>query len=51
MCFIAVWLLIHFGYKIDEQRHREIVEELEKRHAAIGFDAEELEEEQPAAAE
>ena len=44
-CFIAVWLLIHFGYKIDEKRHLEIVQELEKRHAEVGFDQEELEEE------
>ena len=50
-CFIAVWLLIHFGYKIDEKRHQEIVVELEKRHAASGFDSSELEQEQPAAAE
>ena len=47
-CFIAVWCLIHFGYKIDEQRHKEIVGELEKRHAASGFNAEEIE--QPEAA-
>lgn len=44
-CFIAVWLLIHFGYKIDEKRHAEIVQELEKRHTESGFDKEELEEE------
>ena len=50
-CFIAVWLLIHFGYKIDEKRHQEIVAELEKRHAASGFDSSELEQKQPAAAE
>ena len=43
-CFIAVWALIHFGYKIDEKRHTEIVQELEKRHAESGFDKEELEE-------
>ena len=43
-CFVAVFLLIRFGYKLDEQRHREIVEELEKRHAASGFDKTELEE-------
>ena len=45
VCFIAVWLLIHFGYKIDEKRHAEIVQELEKRHAEIGFDKEEVAEE------
>ena len=51
-CFVAVWLLIHFGYKIDEKRHQEIVVELEKRHAVSGFDSSELEQsEQPAAAE
>ena len=43
LCFIGVFLLIRFGYKIDEQKHREIVEELEKRHAAIGFNSEEVE--------
>lgn len=42
-CFVAVWALIHFGYKISEERHREIVVELEKRHAAIGFNKEEVE--------
>ena len=47
-CFAAVWALIHFGYKIDEQRHTEIVQELEKRHAASGFNKEEIEEEQAA---
>ena len=50
ICFIGVFLLIRFGYKIDEQQHREIVAELEKRHAAIGFNNEEIEQpvEQPA---
>jgi melibiose permease/lactose/raffinose/galactose permease len=43
LCFIGVFLLIRFGYKIDEQKHREIVAELEKRHAAVGFNAEEIE--------
>ena len=43
ICFVAVFLLIRYGYKIDEQRHREIVVELEKRHAAVGFNAEEVE--------
>ena len=42
-CFVAVWALIHFGYKIDEKRHQEIVAELEQRHAASGFAADELE--------
>ena len=45
-CFVGVFLLIKFGYKISDQRHREMVEELEKRHAAVGFNAEEVE--QPA---
>lgn len=49
ICFVAVFLLIRYGYKIDEQRHREIVLELEKRHAAVGFNAEEVE--QPAEVE
>ena len=47
-CFAAVWALIHFGYKIDEKRHLEIVQELEQRHAASGFDKEEIAEEQAA---
>ena len=42
-CFVAVWLLIHFGYKISEKRHQEIVDELEQRHAASGFAKDELE--------
>ena len=46
LCFVAVWVLIHFGYKITEESHKEMVEELEKRHAASGFDKEELAEEQ-----
>ena len=45
VCFGAVWLLIHFGYKINEERHTEIVQELEKRHAEIGFNKEEVAEE------
>ena len=42
VCFGAVWLLIHFSYKINEERHTEIVQELEKRHAEIGFNKEEV---------
>lgn len=42
-CFIAVYLLLHFGYKLDEKRHAEIVQELEKRHAESGFSKEVLE--------
>lgn len=42
ICFIVVWILIHFGYKISEERHTEIVQELEKRHAEIGFNKEEV---------
>ena len=42
-CFVAVYLLIKFGYKITEERHIEIVAELEKRHAQVGFNKEELE--------
>jgi melibiose permease/lactose/raffinose/galactose permease len=47
-CFVAVFLLIRFGYKLTEERHREIVDELEKRHAASGFNKEEIAEEQSA---
>ena len=47
-CFVGVFLLIRFGYKIDEKRHQEIIVELEKRHAAVGFDKEEIEQEAPA---
>ena len=43
ICFVAVWALIHFGYKIDEKRHQDIVAELEQRHAASGFAADEIE--------
>ena len=43
LCFVAVWVLIHFGYKITEESHRDMVEELEKRHAASGFNPEEVE--------
>ena len=49
VCFVAVWLLIRFGYKIDEKRHAEIVQELEKRHAEADFDKEEIAEEPVAA--
>lgn len=45
VCFVAVWVLIRFGYKIDEKRHAEIVQELEKRHAEADFDKEEIAEE------
>ena len=43
LCFVAVWVLIHFGYKITEESHKEMVDELEKRHAASGFNPEEVE--------
>lgn len=46
ICFVAVFLLIRFGYKITEEKHIEMVAELEKRHAESGFNSEELE--QPA---
>ena len=42
-CFLGVFFLIRFGYKITEESHRQMVEELEKRHAAVGFNAEEVE--------
>ena len=42
-CFVAVWALIHFKYKIDEQTHIQIVQDLEKRHAEAGFNADEVE--------
>ena len=48
VCFVSVFLLIRFGYKITEEKHREIVAELEKRHAASGFNKEEIAEEQSA---
>ena len=47
-CFVTVFLLLRFGYKITEESHRQMVDELEKRHAKSGFDKEELAEEQPA---
>ena len=43
LCFVAVWVLIHFGYKITEESHKEMVDELEKRHAASGFNPDEVE--------
>ena len=43
VCFVAVFLLIRFGYKVTEEKHIEMVAELEKRHAAVGFNAEEIE--------
>ena len=48
LSFAAVWALIHFGYKITEESHREMVDELEKRHKASGFAKDELAEEQAA---
>ncbi len=47
-CFVTVLLLIRFGYKIDEERHLQIVQELEKRHAEVGFAPDAVVEEQPA---
>ena len=29
---VAAWLLMHFGYTITEEKHQEIVDELERRH-------------------
>lgn len=46
--FVAVLLLIRFGYKIDEQTHKQMVDELEKRHQKSGFNQEEIEAEAPA---
>ena len=43
-CFVAVFLLIRFGYKITEEEHIKMVQELEQRHAQVGFDKSELEE-------
>ena len=43
VCFVAVFLLIRFGYKVTEEKHIEMVAELEKRHAESGFNSEELE--------
>ena len=42
-CFVAVFLLIRLGYKITEESHRKMVDELEKRHKASGFNPEEVE--------
>ncbi len=51
-CFVAIYLLIKFRYKITEEEHLKIVAELEKRHAKVGFNESELEaSEQPAPAE
>ena len=43
VCFVSVFLLIRLGYKITEEKHIEMVAELEKRHAAVGFNKEEVE--------
>ena len=43
ICFVAVFLLIRFGYKVTEEKHIEMVAELEKRHAEAGFNKEEVE--------
>ncbi|MBE6135375.1 MAG: MFS transporter [Erysipelotrichaceae bacterium] len=43
---VAAWACLQFGYGITEEKHREIVEELERRHAANG-----LAEEKPLAPE
>lgn len=34
IAMLVAYLLIHFGYTITEEKHREIVDELEARHAA-----------------
>ena len=49
VCFVAVFLLIRFGYKVTEEMHIQMVAELEQRHAAAGFNSEEVE--QPVEAE
>ena len=43
VCFVSVFLLIRLGYQITEEKHIEMVTELEKRHAAVGFNKEEVE--------
>ena len=42
-CFVAVFLLIRFGYKVTEEMHIKMVAELEERHAEAGFDSGEIE--------
>ena len=42
VCFVAVFLLIRFGYKVTEEKHIQMVAELEQRHAAAGFNSEEV---------
>ena len=51
LCFVAVFLLIRFGYKVTEEKHIAIVAELEKRHAEAGFNSEEVEQPVEAAVE
>ncbi len=51
---VAAWCLMHFGYTITEEKHQEIVDELEKRHQAAEAAVEEtpqVEEAQQAPAE
>ena len=38
---VAAWACLQFGYKIDEETHRKIVEELEIRHQQDGYVGEE----------
>ena len=47
---VAAWLLMHFGYTITEEKHKEIVDELEVRHkkAEEAEDAQKAEESQEA---
>lgn len=48
---VAAYLLMHFGYTITEEKHQEIVDELEKRHALAEAGSEpdtpEISDEQP----
>ena len=45
---VAAWVLMHFGYSITEESHKQIVEELEKRHKEAEIAAGEVPEEVPA---
>ena len=40
---VATWCLMHFGYTITEEKHQEIVDELEKRHQKDFAEAAKLE--------
>lgn len=47
VCMLAIWILLHFCYKIDEPLKKQILEELEERHKRNANKEEEAPEEEP----